>query len=111
MGTVEDDLKDEIIKSEGYKSDLANTCELLLNEKYRKRKTIIRNRSIPALTTLETLANLYEVQWLREWINSFTEYLTSSEGQGRKDIVDIAKFSIDREVQARKEIFELLGKR
>lgn len=111
MSSVEDDLKEEILHGEETKTDLANTCELLLNEKWRKRKTRLRDRSIPALTTLETLADLFDVKWLREWIDSYTEYVTSTEGKGRQEIVDIAKYSIDKETSARKEMLEALGKR
>jgi hypothetical protein len=111
MSSITDDLKDEIIKGQEQKTDLANTCELLLNEKWRKRKTRLRERSIPALSTLETLADLYEVKWLREWIDSYTEYVTSSDGKGRQEIVDIAKYSIDKETDMRREMFEMMGKR
>lgn len=111
MSSIEDDLKDDIIWGEKTKTDLANTCELLLNEKWRKRKTRLRDRSISALTTLDTIADLYDVQWLRSWIDSYTEYVTSSDGKGRQEIVDIAKFSIERETNLRKELMEGLGRR
>lgn len=106
-----DDLKEEIIKSEQAKTDLANASELLLNEKWRRRKTILRERVIANLTTLENLANLYDVVWLKEWINNHTEYVTSVGGQGRKDIVDITKYSIDKEDARHKELIDLLGRR
>ena len=109
--SINDDLKDDIIKGGETKTDLANTCELLLNEKWRKRKTNLRDRSIPALTTLETIAVLYDVEWLRSWIDSYTEYVTSESGKGRQDIVDIAKYSIDKETSIRKEMYEFMGKR
>lgn len=109
--SISEDIKDDIIKGGETKTDLANTCELLLNEKWRKRKTRLRDRSIPALTTLETLAVLYDVEWLRSWIDSYTEYVTSEDGKGRQDIVDIAKYSIDKETTMRKEMMEFMGKR
>lgn len=111
MSSITDDLKDDIIRGEQAKSDLANTSELLLNEKWRKRKTILRDRTIPTLTTLETIADLYDVKWLRDWIDSYTEYVTSIDGRGRQDIVDIAKYSIDKETSMRKELLEAMGKR
>lgn len=111
MSSITDDLKDDILKGQETKTDLANTCELLLNEKWRKRKTRLRDRCIPALSTLETIADLYDVEWLRSWIDSYTEYVTSSDGKGRQEIVDIAKYSIDKETNMRKEMFEMMGRR
>lgn len=111
QSSITEDIRDDIIKGEQQKTDLANTCELLLNEKWRKRKTRLRDRSVPALTTLETLADLYDVEWLRNWIDSYTEYVTSEDGKGRQEIVDIAKYSIDKETSIRKEMFEMMGKR
>jgi len=110
--SIDEDLKDEIIKGqEKSKTDLANTCELLLNEKWRRRKTILKDRYIADLTTLENIAELYDIQWLREWIDNFTEYVTSSDGRGRKDIVEIAKYSIDKEASYQNQLLEALGRR
>lgn len=110
--SIEDDLiQDEILKHQENKTDLANTCELLLNEKWRRRKTILKARYVADLTTLENIADLYEIQWLREWIDNFTEYVTSVEGKGRKDIVDIAKYSIDKADERNQELLNALGRR
>ncbi|MFX0132515.1 MAG: hypothetical protein ACFFDN_02595 [Candidatus Hodarchaeota archaeon] len=110
--SVEEDLvQDQILKQEQSKTDLANTCELLLNEKWRRRKTILKGRYIADLTTLENIADLYEIQWLREWIDNFTEYVTSIDGKGRKDIVDIAKYSIDKADERQRELLDVLGRR
>ena len=109
--SILDDIRDEKIISEENKSDLARTCELLLNEKWRKRKTVLRERVISSLSTLDTLAQLYDVKFLHEWITAYTEYITSKEGRGRQDIVDIAKYRIDMEERSRKELLGLIGKR
>lgn len=111
MSSIEDDLRDDILKGGETKTDLANTCEILLNDKWRKRKTRLRDRSTPTLTTLETIAEICDIEWLKEWINNYTEYVTSIDGRGRQDIVDIAKYSIDKENDARREMLNALGKR
>lgn len=112
MSAIEEDLKDEVLKeSEEHKTDLANTCELLLNEKFRKRKTRLRQRSTSALSTIETIANLYDITFLKEWVNNYTEYVTSIDGKGRQEIVDIAKYSIDKQKDMNMEILQSLGRR
>ena len=111
MSSINDDLKDELFRGDRDKSDLAHTTELLLNEKWRKRKTVLRERSVSALTTLETIAYLYDVEWLREWVDSYTDYVTSANGRGRQDIVDITKYRIDQENSMRKEMLEVMGRR
>ena len=112
MSGIEDDLKDEIIKGqEDAKSDLSKATELLFNDKWKRRKTKLRARTIPALATLDTIANIYDINWLLDWIDSYTEYITSIDGQGRKDIVDITKFSIERQDKQNERMMDMLGKR
>jgi len=92
-------------------SDLTKTSELLMNEKWRRRKTIIRDRANASLSTLDTIAQIYDIEFLKTWIEAYTEYSTSVQGKGRKDIVDIAKFSIERRDAQKDEVMQLLGKR
>jgi len=106
---VEDDLKDSLIRGKEEKSELAKVVEILLNEKWKRRKTRLRNRTIPGLTTIDTLAEIYNVKFLRYWIDGYTEYVTSSEGKGRQEIVDITKFTIDKQNQREKNLMEMMG--
>ena len=111
MGSVTDDLDDSIIRGETQKSDLANVVEMLLNDLWRRRKTRLRDRSTSKLTTLDTLAQIYDIKFLQLWIDGYTEYVTSIDGQGRSEIVDITKYSIDKEGERDKMLMEALGKR
>jgi hypothetical protein len=111
VATIDEDLEDDIIKSEEEKSELAKVVEILLNEKWKRRKTRLRDRTIPALTTIDTLAQIYDVKFLQNWIDGYTEYVTSAGGKGREEIVDITKFTIDKESKRDKMMMEALGKR
>jgi hypothetical protein len=104
--SFDDDLK----KVGETKSDLSKVTEILLNEKWRRRKTILRDRVISALATLETISKIWDVEFLQQWIPYYCEYLTSSGGKGRQDIVDITKFSIDRENQREENIMSMMGR-
>ena len=111
MSSVEEDLKEDIIGTEREQSDLHKVVTILLNEQFKRRKTRLRDRTVPALTTIDVLAQIYDVKFLQEWINDYTEYVTSINGQGRQEIVDITKFTIDKEAQRDKQLMEALGKR
>jgi len=110
--SIEDDLKDEIIKTkDDGQSDLSKATELLFNNKWVRRKTKLRARSVSALSTIDTIATLYDVDWLKSWLESYTEFVTSVDGQGRKDIVDITKFSMDKQDKQNERMMDMLGKR
>lgn len=111
MNIIEEDLKNDIMRGDEVKSDLKGTCELLLNEKWKRRKTILKSRQIAKLSILEVIAEIYDIKFLQGFIDYITEYLTSNEGRGRTDIVDIAKYSIERENTHRKEMLDMMGKR
>jgi hypothetical protein len=110
MGSVDEDL-DEIVGAKKEQSDFARVTEILLNDLWKRRKTRLRGRVIPALTTIDVIAQLYDVTFLQEWIDGYTEYVTSENGQGRKEIVDITKFSIDKQTEQNKAMIEMFGRR
>jgi len=111
MSSIEDDLKNDILKGEEQKSDISKTSELLLNEKYKRRKTILQPRQVFALSRIDTFAQIWDVQFFKTFYDSETEHLTSVKGQGRRDIVDIVKYNIERQDNNRKELLEALGKK
>jgi len=111
MSSIEDDLKNDIIEGEKSKTELQAVVEILLNEKFKRRKTRLKDRTVPALTTIDVIAQIYDVEWLREWIDGYTEYVTSVGGKGRQEIVDITKFTIDKEAQKQQQLLEVLGRR
>lgn len=102
---------DDLHKVTDTKSDLSKVTEILLNAKWQRRKTILRDRIISALATLETIAKIWDVEFLNQWIPYYCEYLTSRDGKGRQDIVDITKFSIDRENQREERMSGLMNSR
>lgn len=105
--SFDDDLKPSVQPV----SDLSKVTEILLNEQWKRRKTVLRQRVISALSTLETIAKIWDVDFLKQWIPVYCEYLTSSEGRGRQDIVDITKFTIDRENQKNERMMDVMGRR
>lgn len=102
---IDEDIRKEVKAP----SDLSKITELLLNEQFPRRKTILGRIKLTPITTLDTIAQLYDVSWLKLWIPAHCEYLTSEGGKGRQDIVDITKYSIERENEQRKNVMELLG--
>jgi len=111
MSSVDDDLENEIIEGKDEKSELANVVDTLLNDKWGRRKTRLAKRVVTKLSTIDTLAQIYDVKFLKHWIQVYTEYVTSIDGAGRKEIVDITKFTIDRESKRDKEMINALGRR
>jgi len=106
MGTsVEDDIQ-AMGRSQ---SDLSEGVQLLLNEKFKRRKTILkREKHISAITTLEVIAQVYDIDFLKHWIDWYCEFMTSSSGVGRKDIVDMFKFSHDQAEAKNVQLMEML---
>lgn len=111
QASVVDDVEDEINFGEPDKSELSKVVDTLLNEKWKRRKTRLRPRQTSALTTLDTLAQVYDIPFLQAWVDGYTEYLTSEGGAGRQEIVDITKYTLDKEVSRQQAILEGLGKR
>jgi len=90
---------------------LSKTSELLMNEKFRRRKTVLSRQMIIDITVLDTIAQIWDIAFLKEFIKDYTEYLTSIKGQGRKDIVDIAKYSLDKQKEMQKSMIDAFGRR
>lgn len=92
-------------------SDLAKVVDTLLNNSFFRRKTRLHKHIIGKLSALDTIAQIWDIQFLKEWIPSYTEYLTSESGKGRQEIVDITKYTIDKETQKHKDMVEMMGRR
>jgi len=102
---------DDIIHNNESTSELSKVTEILLNEQWGRRKTNLSKRLISAISTLDTLSQLYDIDFLKTWIPLYCEYLTSIEGKGRQDIVDITKYRIDKEQDRYNDIMGLMNKR
>lgn len=109
MSGIEDDIKPDNDEKIG---DLYKTSELLLDEQYWKRKTILNAYQIPAFTTLSTIGELYDIPFVKNWVSNYAEFMTSKGGKGRNDIVEIAKFNYKQQQDTNKELMGLIrGKR
>ena len=110
--SVEDDVREEIISNEkDEKSELNKIVEFIFNEKYKRRKTRLRARSVAKLSIIDTLAQIYDVKFLKLWQDAYCELITSTEGKGIQTVVDITKYSIDRQTQRDKDMMEMMGRR
>jgi len=97
---------------EDSKTDLAYTTESLFNRKWFRRKTRLSGRIISKLSVVDTLAQIWDIDFFKQWIPTYTEYLTSEGGRGRKEIVDIAQAVIKRDSMGMVEVAnEKLGRR
>lgn len=99
---------DDIRKEGKEKSDFSQVVETLLNDKYKRRKTILNdNRQVTKLTTIDVIAQIYDIGFLKQWVNNYAEWRTSGDkGKGRQDIVDISKAHYD---EIREQNRELMG--
>jgi len=112
MSSIEDDIKNDMVQNgEDRRSELSKVVDTLLNEQFKRRKTRLKQRQVPKLSILETIANLYDIEFLKTFITNHTEYLTSLDGKGRQEIVDITKYTIDKEASMNKQMLEAFGRR
>lgn len=102
-------IQDTLIEEEESPSDTWKAIELLMNNRFKRRKTILDSlQQVKVITTLDVISQLYDIQFLKLWIRYFGEWRTSNEGQGRTDIVDIFKFSEMTRQNERAEMMDLL---
>jgi hypothetical protein len=95
--------------SESEESDFSKVVDTLLNDKYKRRKTILNNSQVGKITTIDVLAQIYNIDFFRRWVNNFAEWRTSGDGgKGRQDIVDISKFHYTQMEDDRKSLLKAL---
>lgn len=76
-------------------TDFSKVSQLLLNEDYKRRKTILENFQVAPITTISVIAQIYDIPFLKQWVDEFSEWRTSGDGgKGRQDIVDISKAAV-----------------
>ena len=103
--SVTDDIKHVIGKDE---SDYSKVADLLLNEKFKRRKTVLGNaRQVGLLSALDTISQLYDIPFLKQYIDFYAQWLTSIDARGRNDIVDISKFRFEEQEKYNSQILEL----
>jgi len=111
LSSIDDDIKATTKNLNDNASDLSKVVDILLNNKWSRRKTRLRSQLIVNIAVLDTIAQIWDVTFLKDFIANYTEYVTSEGGKGRQEIVDITKFTIDRQNQNQKDILEALGRR
>jgi len=88
------------------------SATILMNNEYKRRKTVLSNRQVTLITTLDVIGQLYDIAFLQKWVDNYAEWRTSGDsGRGRADVTDIFKFSSLREDAKHKELMGLLGRR
>ena len=103
--SVTEDIKHVLGKDE---SDYSKVADLLLNEKFKRRKTVLNNaRQVGLLSALDTISQLYDIPFLKQYIDFYAQWLTSIEARGRNDIVDISKFRFEEQDKFNSQLLEL----
>lgn len=100
-------IQDTIIGETKPDSDFSKVVETLLNDRHRRRKTILSNRQVSPITTLDVIGQIYDLPFLKKWVKTFSEWRTSGDGgKGRNDIVEISKFHYDQEQQRNSDLLD-----
>ncbi len=102
---VIEDIKHNFGKEE---SDYSKVSNLLMNRKYKRRKTILLDkRQVGLITTLDVIAQMYDIPFLKKYVDWYAEWMTSLNAMGRKDIVDISKFRFEENEKMQSRLMEL----
>lgn len=104
---IEDDIQKDTTAE---KSDYKEALDLLFNDKFKRRKTILNNEQVHLITTMDVIAQIYDIPFLKSWIDWYGEWRTSGDGGiGRSDIVEISKYRHAEETARFEDIFQLMG--
>lgn len=106
--SIMDDLK---TIDDSNRSDLARVVDILLNDSFHRRKTRLSKNLIASISLVDTLSQIWDIEFFKAFLPTYTQYLTSLDGKGRQEIVDITKYSIDKENQYRNDMMNAMGKR
>ena len=103
--SVVEDIKHVMGKDD---SDYAKVTDLLLNEKFKRRKTVLKTKKeVSLLTALDVISQIYDIPFLKQYIDYRAQWLTSIDAKGRNDIVDISKFRFEEQNKFNSQILEL----
>jgi hypothetical protein len=93
-------------------SDYSKVTQLLMDEKFKRRKTVLNNnRQVGLITTLDVIGQIYDIPFLKKYVDWYAEYLTSIDAKGRNDIVDISKFRHLQQEKINSQLLELAGRK
>jgi len=102
-------IKDIKRESDRKKSDYQRTIELLMNDDYQRRKTNVSPQQVSIINTLDVIAQLYEIDFLKLWVDGFGQWRTSVSGKGREDIVKIGMAQYEQMEKHNQELMNMLG--
>lgn len=109
---VESSIIDQLIKKEDkQKTDLINSLEMLINDKFIEGKTILDNKQVTAITLMNWAGQVYDIPFLRSFVGTWVKYRISGDnGRGRGEIIQIAQAIQLKEQQDIEKMREMLGK-
>lgn len=99
------DVKHQIGKEE---SDYSKVSQLLLDEQFKRRKTVLPDIKLASLlASLDVIAQTYDIEFLKKYVDYYMELLTSINARGRTDIVDISKYRFEEQHKLNSQLLEL----
>lgn len=112
--TIDDDIKNDgssIIHEKNH-SDLMKAFESLSNPENMESNTILTNNQVIALSTINYLAQVYDIEFFKQFIKIFPRYrISGDDGRGRKELIEIANAIRRDKEEEHNRFMEILGRR
>jgi hypothetical protein len=112
--SIDSDLheNDMNIISGNTQSDLMRAFDSLSNPENMESNTILSNRQVIALSTINYLAQVYDIAFFKQFIKLFPRYRISGDnGRGRKELIEIANAIRRDKEEEHNRFMDLLGRR
>jgi hypothetical protein len=112
--SIDDDLKENDIHIESTKntSDLLRAFESLSNPENMESNTILTNSQVIALSTINYMAQVYDIEFFKQFIKIFPRYrISGDDGRGRKELIEIANAIRRDKEEEHNRFMEILGRR
>ena len=83
-----------------------------MDDRFKRRKTILTNEQVSRINNIDVLSQIYDIDFLRLWVNNWAEWRTSGDGgKGRNDIVKITQSRKDEYVEREHRFLDALRRR
>jgi hypothetical protein len=93
------------------KTDLITSLEMLVDDKFLEGKTVLNNRQVTGITMMNWAAQVYDIPFLREFVDKWSRYRISGDnGRGRDEIIKIAQAIQTQQNLEHEHLKELMGK-
>ena len=83
---------DDVNQPFSEESDFSKVVDLMLNPRYRNLKSVIKAGNVHWIAYANMLGQVYDVEFLKGYVEQWLELQVSVKGRGRDDIVNISKF-------------------